>query len=68
MIQPILVKTYHKLRYDDSCSLNFNPSWTSVKDTPYEANKILCRQWSNFTLTLSRYTIGDLEILKGKHE
>ena len=27
---------------DRSNTFNFNPSWISVKDTPYEANKILC--------------------------
>ena len=26
-----------------------------------------CHQLSNFTLTISRYTIRDLEKLKGKH-
>ena len=38
-------------------TLNFNPSWTSVKETPYEANKLLYLLLSNFTLTISRYKL-----------
>ena len=40
-------------------------SWTSEYDTPYTANKILCHQLSNLTLTLSNFTIRDLERFKG---
>ena len=46
-------------------ALTFNPSWTSVQERPRKANKILCHQLSTFTLTVSRYTIRDLERLQG---
>ena len=42
--------------------------WTSEKDTPYKANKILCHQLSIFTVAISNYTIRDLERLKGQHK
>ena len=34
-------------------------------ERPYEANKILSHQLSTFTLTISRYTIWDLEKIEG---
>ena len=47
--------------------MDFNPSWTYVQERPREANTILCRQLSTFTLIISRYTIRHLERLKGQH-
>ena len=38
--------------------LNFNPSWTSDKDTPYKDNKISCPLLSNFTLTISNLKVN----------
>ena len=41
--------------------LDFNPSWTSVKDTPYEANKLLYHFSPNFIQTISRFIVKDIE-------
>ena len=39
----------------------FNPSWTSVKETPCEVTKITSPRLSWFTLNISKQTIRDLE-------
>ena len=59
-------QAHSKCKGKDS-HLNFKPSWTSAYNTPHEANKILCHQLYNFTLTKSSQTIRDLERLKGLH-
>ena len=41
--------------------LTVNPSWTSVMETPCEANKISYPELSYFTWNASKYTIRDLE-------
>ena len=42
-----------------------NHSWTSVMETPQEANKNVYHLLSNFTLTICSYTAKDFKILKG---
>ena len=41
--------------------LKINPSWTSLKETPCEANKTVLPRLSYFTLNISKYTIQDLK-------
>ena len=58
----------------ESCTQNYWSSmiltWQShlIRERPHEANKVLCHQLSTLTLIISRYTIWDLEKLKGWHE
>ena len=63
-IQPI--RTYHNSKAwwntrPHTQLLTINPSWTSVKETPCEANKTLSPRLSYFTLYISKHTIWDLE-------
>ena len=44
MIRPILVRTITGTKH-----MKYDPSWTSVKDTPYETNKLFYHFSPNFT-------------------